>query len=348
MPSAAEPLRLRASVALGSGFGLFAVVPGVVITIGGVLDTHRSLWASAVVSVLAGVGLCVLGAAHWRRAIPDRLVEWAPAGVAVILGVQSAGHLLTSGDPESTTFLLLSAVATGATAPRWWLLLIVDTILVVADVLAFAGLGHSEPVAVSPVALVIGVLMGVSLYLYHSSGRRQLHALTQEIALLATQDPLTGLLNRRGLPDRLMGIGGQVSILAVISLDLNGFKAINDELGHSAGDAILCVVARRLGQLTRQQDLVARTGGDEFLIITDLPDEEALVRLRESITAELTGTTGVLDLPWSVSVGSAWRALTRHDHVTVEALMHEADVAMYDDKRRHHGERRKAAATTND
>ena len=346
--STTAPVRLQATVALGAGFGLFAALPGVVITLGGVLDAQRSLWVSASVSLLAGVALCVLGAAHWRRAIPDRFVEWAPAGVAVILALQSAGHLLTTTDPAVTTFLLLSMVATGATVPRWWVLLIVDSILVAADVVALTGLDHSGPVGVAPVAaLVISVLMGASLYAYHSAGRKRLHALTQEIALLATLDPLTGLLNRRGLPDRLLARDGQVSIVAVICLDLNGFKAINDELGHSAGDAILCTVAQRLSQLTRDQDHVARTGGDEFLIVTDLPDEQALISLRRGLTAQLTRTAGVLDLPWSVSVGSAWRPLTPHHDVTVEALMHEADVAMYDDKRRYHQDRRAGAAGPN-
>jgi hypothetical protein len=254
--------RLQASVALGAGFGFFAALPGVGLIIGGVFDVHRSLWAGAVVSVTAGVGLCVLGAAHWRRSIPDRLIEWAPGLLAVILALQSAAELVTTGDAQMSVLLLLGIVSTGATVPRWWVLAVADAILAGAYLFALTTLGHG-PIEPAPVAaLIISVLMGTALYTYHSSGRRQLHALTVRIGELTLRDPLTGLLNRRGLTENLpVTDAGACPITAAICLDVNGFKAINDELGHTTGDAILCTLAERLSRVVRRGDIVARTGG---------------------------------------------------------------------------------------
>ncbi|MEO6712233.1 MAG: GGDEF domain-containing protein [Mycobacteriales bacterium] len=81
----------------------------------------------------------------------------------------------------------------------------------------------------------------------------------------AVTDELTGLPNRAGLLEQLAGMAGTGA--AVVFCDLNGFKAVNDSLGHEAGDAVLVQVARRLKQTVRGEDFVARLGGDEFVIV---------------------------------------------------------------------------------
>jgi cyclic di-GMP phosphodiesterase Gmr len=81
----------------------------------------------------------------------------------------------------------------------------------------------------------------------------------------AVTDELTGLPNRAGLLEQLGGMAGTGA--AVVFCDLNGFKAVNDTLGHDAGDAVLVQVARRLKQTVRGEDFVARLGGDEFVIV---------------------------------------------------------------------------------
>ncbi|MBD3765000.1 MAG: GGDEF domain-containing protein [Rhodobacterales bacterium] len=78
----------------------------------------------------------------------------------------------------------------------------------------------------------------------------------------AETDPLTGVLNRRGFDRRLRGQGEG----AVVLLDLDGFKAVNDRIGHAAGDRLLCAVARQLAAALRQGDVLARLGGDEFAV----------------------------------------------------------------------------------
>src|SRR6185437_13014505 len=100
----------------------------------------------------------------------------------------------------------------------------------------------------------------------------------------ALTDDLTGLPNRRLLSDRLSQVLEMAKrdgrIIALLYLDLDGFKLVNDSLGHSVGDTLLAEVARRLGARIRKSDTLARLGGDEFtVVLTKLnsPEEAALV-----------------------------------------------------------------------
>jgi len=88
----------------------------------------------------------------------------------------------------------------------------------------------------------------------------------------ATTDALTGLPNRAGLLDHLAVMAGTGA--SVVFCDLNGFKSVNDSLGHAAGDAVLAQTARRLQRTVRGEDFVARLGGDEFVIVVP-PSPEA-------------------------------------------------------------------------
>src|SRR5258705_5798798 len=106
----------------------------------------------------------------------------------------------------------------------------------------------------------------IEIRLLHEGARNA--AITHEI--LAQQDPLTGLANRRLLTKRIAAALANArrnqNAMAVVYLDLDGFKQINDTLGHGAGDALLKIVARRLESVVREEDTVARVGGDEFMI----------------------------------------------------------------------------------
>ncbi|KHD73033.1 diguanylate cyclase [Actinoplanes utahensis] len=145
-----------------------------------------------------------------------------------------------------------------------------------------------------------------------------------QLAFQARHDSLTGLANRAVLVDRLASPGP----VALLYLDLDGFKEINDARGHDAGDAVLTAVAARLSAAVRATDLVVRLGGDEFVLLCpDLPAEEA-VNLAQRVLAEVAQPIpfeGTM-LEVGVSVGIAAPGGDRN-------VLRAADMAMYEAKR---------------
>jgi GGDEF domain-containing protein len=122
------------------------------------------------------------------------------------------------------------------------------------------------------VALAIGLLIfAARRYLEQKKEMRRRLDAERHVRELAFQDPLTGLANRRQFEDALKVAAASPpaagSSHAVLMLDLNGFKKINDSYGHGVGDQTLIVVAQRLLGAVRSQDLVARLGGDEFVVL---------------------------------------------------------------------------------
>ncbi|MEY2474951.1 MAG: hypothetical protein QOG87_266 [Actinomycetota bacterium] len=154
-----------------------------------------------------------------------------------------------------------------------------------------------------------------------------------ELAHQATHDPLTGLPNRALLQDRLgQGVahlerGGRS--IAVLLLDLDRFKVVNDSLGHAAGDRILVTVAERLLAAVRPGDTVARLGGDEFVVVCDdLHGELDAVGLADRVGSAFAEPFVVENhvLKVSASVGIA---LARDEPTSPQALLRDADSVMY-------------------
>ncbi|MEG1626160.1 bifunctional diguanylate cyclase/phosphodiesterase [Pseudomonas sp.] len=158
------------------------------------------------------------------------------------------------------------------------------------------------------------------------------HAQIQHLSL---HDALTGLPNRNKL-FRFLELGEQGALphaLAVIMLDLDNFKPINDSLGHSAGDAVLVEVARRLGQVTRDSDLVARLGGDEFIIVLTRPGQhEEMDRFCARVVETLQHP--ILAEGQSVQVGVSLGVVLSAEYPgTPSDLIRYADLALYSAKR---------------
>lgn len=149
---------------------------------------------------------------------------------------------------------------------------------------------------------------------------------------LAYHDPLTGLPNRLLFEDRLRHAiylsSRRSSPLAVIFVDLDRFKIINDSLGHPVGDEVLKVVARRLGSSLRDGDTLARRGGDEFLVL--LPDTPAAgaAKVAEKIIDVLRSVIHLSGHDLSVS-GSCGIAVFPDNGTDVESLLKSSDIAMY-------------------
>ena len=147
------------------------------------------------------------------------------------------------------------------------------------------------------------------------------------LATLAMRDPLTGLANRRFLMEHLETTAAYAASISMLFIDLDEFKAINDTLGHEAGDAVIIAVGERLSASTRAQDVVARLGGDEFVVICfDLPHDDAHAtagRIAHSLRAPIplpqqegliTASIGVVTFPAGTSPSE---------------MLERADAAMY-------------------
>lgn len=170
---------------------------------------------------------------------------------------------------------------------------------------------------------------------------RDLKAVKEVLKMLATRDPLTGLANRRLVEDQLpmMLENNRVDnkAMGIVYFDLDGFKPVNDQLGHEAGDVLLKHVAHQLKKISKPEDVVARVGGDEFVVILKkVKDEEELkVRSRNILAAiqsikQLNGHK--VDV--SASLGCLYVGTkTPKELQSGQKLIREADRLMYTSKR---------------
>ena len=146
---------------------------------------------------------------------------------------------------------------------------------------------------------------------------------------MADHDALTGLMSRRALLTQLNGVvdDGFQHEIVVLFCDLDGFKAVNDRIGHAAGDQVLVEVARRIERSIRPGDLVGRLGGDEFVVVLPRADSDVSTeissRIRDSLIEPIIVGDEVVEV--DVSIGAA----TTGDHPTAARLLATADDAMY-------------------
>jgi diguanylate cyclase (GGDEF)-like protein len=172
---------------------------------------------------------------------------------------------------------------------------------------------------------------------------RRLDQSQSELSHQASHDDLTGLANRTLLFERVQQALAQVAddrSVAVLFVDVDDFKTINDSLGHSAGDSVLKHLAARLRDTLRPTDTIARHGGDEFAVLVEdmrEPDGGAHVAERILLALAAPTTVGGMELSLGASIGVA--VATAADDMTAEELMRAADLAMYaaksDGKRRY-------------
>jgi diguanylate cyclase (GGDEF)-like protein len=149
----------------------------------------------------------------------------------------------------------------------------------------------------------------------------------------ALHDALTGLPNRKWFRERAEDAVERGQRGAIVLVDLDRFKDVNDTLGHHAGDELLGVVAQRLPASLRTDDTVARLGGDEFgLILPGIPDAAHALELLARVREELAATIVLDEVPLSIEASFGVALYPAHGN-TVEVLLQHADAAMYQGKR---------------
>jgi len=186
------------------------------------------------------------------------------------------------------------------------------------------------------IRVVIGKLQAVTENLRQSKEELELRVRerTAELDRIAHYDPLTGIPNRRLLADNMSQAIARARrhgrSLAVCYLDLDGFKPINDQYGHAAGDAMLVEIANRLKQVLRVEDTLARLGGDEFvLILADLNQKDEIVAVLERVLTAVNSEVHLgnhITVRLSASIGVT---LFPDDAADPDTLLRHADQAMY-------------------
>ncbi len=201
------------------------------------------------------------------------------------------------------------------------------------------GLTAGNPLSVLIVGSAISVLLGLLMFVLGTGrerARRQLEQRTAQLHHRALHDALTGLPNRALVMDRIEQMLARdrrrPSTGAVLFLDLDDFKNVNDTLGHGAGDQLLIAVAGRLATTLRDADTIARMGGDEFVVVidganADVSPELIAERLLDAMRQPFDLDGRAMPLSVGVSIGIA-----SGDRVSAEELLRDADIALYQAK----------------
>jgi diguanylate cyclase (GGDEF)-like protein/PAS domain S-box-containing protein len=265
----------------------------------------------------AVVGTTTDGTITSWNAAAERLFGWT---ASEIVG-RSMRVLIGSGDADDTS-LVLRSIARGEPVKN------VETVRTRKD-----GERVSVSVTVSPVHDADGVIVGASTIARDITDRNRMLG---ELRHSALHDALTGLPNRQLLGDRLLQAGARArrngGTVAVLFVDLDHFKLINDAAGHAVGDEVLVEVAGRIRQAVRADDTVARFGGDEFVVVCADGSVGAASRTAERVLAALRDPVEIRDhrLHVTASIGVALAPPTSD----VESILSSADAAMYDAKAR--------------
>ncbi len=158
----------------------------------------------------------------------------------------------------------------------------------------------------------------------------------RQLEKLATHDALTGLPNRAWINDLVSGMlaqGDDQAYTTVLFIDLNGFKEVNDSMGHATGDALLKLVSKRLQRCMRPGDSVARLGGDEFVVAARCSHREAASAIAQRLLDSLNAPFAINSM--DVRIGAAIGiSLARFGTASAKVLFEKADIAMYQAKAR--------------
>lgn len=304
-------------------------------------------------SALVALGLATVLLFLARRQLADRIkaavvvaIFWA-VGLTTLLGLGLAGAGIWWLVISSLLVSVLYSVRAGLVAMG-----------VVASAIAIVGAGFALDVLPLPVqsatylrswgswatVLVAATVMPLIVFRAVAALNTATVALLKQtgeqrelIRELATHDELTGVptftLALDRLEQALRAIPRSGRKVGLLFIDLDGFKATNDSMGHEAGDAVLAAVARRLTLNLRAEDTVARIGGDEFLaIVSGAQSADEILRIARKLQGLLREPVEYRDvqLPVACSIGAAFATDNR---ISAEQLIRAADAAMYDAKR---------------
>ena len=319
---------LALAVLLLTGAGLGALN----LPLDGVLRDGPARWVYA-----ATMALCLVAAVPLL--VRRRAGRWTTFGLVLLGDLVYVVVSLTVTDPvrHSPPLMLLF----GAFIAAWFLgprMLAVHLALVPLACTVALWSAFDDPLALAmQVTVSAGVLDGASLGVFLL--RRRIERLLEATEAASWVDPLTGLHNRRYLAEEIGRVWRQARrdgtrVVAMV-LDLDHFKQVNDAHGHAAGDALLQAVSRSLAGTVRPADLLARTGGEELVVVGMVSDSDEAARLAERLRTAVAGTRTDDGHQVTVSIGVALvRPVDGDDPSSaLWRLVDRADAAMYQAKR---------------
>jgi diguanylate cyclase (GGDEF)-like protein len=277
----------------------------------------------ALLAVAALYGVVTL--ALWLLGPSSRLVVLAP-----LFGVLTVSLLVGAARPlAATPFFYLWPLLHGAYFySRRYLLAVEGTL-----VLTYAAALVFSPPGQRATYFLAGVVATALAAAVVNHLKRQVDGLVADLHDSAATDPLTGLLNRRAFSaefDRELSRARRESLPLTLGMfDLDYFKRVNDSFGHAQGDRALRRVALIMSEATREHDLLARMGGEEFALLFVNTTPEAAHGVAERIAVTLAATTAEEQAPLSMSVGLASLNASASDQ---DALLRAADAALYEAK----------------
>jgi diguanylate cyclase (GGDEF)-like protein len=266
---------------------------------------HRVAMVALAVTATAVTGLVQL--------VPvDRIVEFGHADAFFLIWSTADLALITvlcacdggSNTPIASLFFLPLAFAALFYPLKLAAPVVGLTLAMYVAVAALVGTPHAPMVGFY--TAVLGMIGGVCAWASREQEHRQ-----AELGRLSRTDALTGSLNRRGFDERfdaeLASARRAESVLALVVLDLDGFKRVNDTYGHAAGDELLCWVVAELDDVVRPGDSIGRLGGDEFAVVlpgTDCDGAEAIAtRMTGVLSRRIAVTSGISCFPEQGSDG---------------------------------------------
>lgn len=297
-------------------------------------DQHNALFAISC-ALLAAIGLFAL-IVIWPQTFPQRRF------LGMMLDFSTLSYLMYLMEDKAILFFAIYLWVTIGNGLRYGsrYLYAAMTIGIVSFTIVFSSSTYWREQWGFSVGLLIAQ---IALPLYFSILLKQLNSqhdelkkLYEQMARHATHDSLTNLPNRKHFHDQLAETVASAKqderSFTVLYLDLDGFKAINDELGHATGDQLIACTARRLEQCVRKGDMVARVGGDEFVVLLQDVTSADVSKIADKIIENLSKPLMLADRTLSITT-SIGVATYPQDGENVNALIHSADSAMYEAKR---------------
>jgi diguanylate cyclase (GGDEF)-like protein len=321
----------------------FALLGLVVVFLAGFVMSGISGWPrialgslAAMVFMIGGLALGYVQQSRW--VIPVTHVGMGGMLCGILSAAVHVGHANDISSLFPIVLILVSMYVLGVRASLFW------------TAASMAGMAYVVAISEVPVdqagtalitvpgLIVIRWLGMLGVFVIAAVERRFADRQSRELEYLARHDPLTNLYNRRAFDERVEDAISRVDRyarrIALIAIDLDGFKSINDQHGHAAGDELLRVTGTRIAQQIRSTDSAGRVGGDEYLILMEDIDEDKHIQLfAERLALELAEPTphGDVALQVGVSIGIATLPEAASD---AEGLTHAADIAMYAAKSR--------------